>query len=48
MLGAALFDAFTLGSYSEVAVIAVIMTDVTLAGLVVALVLGGRNVLSRL
>ncbi|MGE0000433.1 MAG: ABC transporter permease [Ilumatobacteraceae bacterium] len=48
VLGTALYDALTLGAYSEVAVLALVMTGVVLAGLGVAFLLGGRSVLNRL
>jgi iron(III) transport system permease protein len=48
VLGTLLYDSYTLGSFSEVAVIAMIMTGVTIAGLAVAFLLGGRSVLRSL
>jgi iron(III) transport system permease protein len=48
VMGTVLYDAFVNGLYSQVAVIGLIMTAVTAAGLIVALVIGGRRALDGL
>ncbi|MCW2500347.1 MAG: putative transporter permease protein [Frankiales bacterium] len=48
VMGTVLFDYYTNGAYPTVAAVALIMTAVTAAGVVVALVLGGRNALDKL
>lgn len=48
VMGTILYDELTFGSYSTVAVIAVIMTVVSLVGLAFAFLLGGKGALKRL
>lgn len=48
VMGTMLYDELTFGSYSSVAVIAVIMTVVSLIGLAFAFLLGGRGALKHL
>jgi iron(III) transport system permease protein len=48
VMGTVLFDYWTNGSYPTVAAIALVMTAVTGAGMATALMIGGRDVLSRL
>ncbi|WP_236700521.1 ABC transporter permease subunit [Allosalinactinospora lopnorensis] len=48
VMGTVLFDLWTNGSYPMVAAIAMVMTCVTALGVVVAMLLGGRNVLNQL
>jgi iron(III) transport system permease protein len=48
VMGTALYDAYVNGSYSQVAVIGLIMTVVTAIGLIVALAIGGRRALDAL
>jgi iron(III) transport system permease protein len=47
-MGTVLYDAYTNGQYSLVAVIGLIMTAVTSVGLIVALFIGGRRALDAL
>lgn len=48
VLSVALYDEYSGGSYSVVAVIALIMTAVTAVGVIVALLFGGRGALEKL
>jgi iron(III) transport system permease protein len=48
VMGTVLFDAYQNGDYSQVAVVALIMTVVTAVGLIAALVIGGRRALDAL
>jgi iron(III) transport system permease protein len=48
VMGTVLYDAYTNGQYSLVAVIGLIMTAVTSVGLIVALFIGGRRALDAL
>lgn len=48
VMGTALYDFWSNGFYPLVAAIALVMTGVTLIGVVIAILLGGRDALSRL
>jgi iron(III) transport system permease protein len=47
-MGTRLYDLWTNGIYPQVAAMAIVMTVVTALGVVVAMVIGGRNVLDKL
>ena len=47
-MGTVLFDYYVNGSYPLVAAIALVMTVVTAAGVVVAIMLGGSDALDKL
>jgi iron(III) transport system permease protein len=47
-MGTLLFDLWQNGSYPLVAAMALLMTAVTTAGVAVAMLVGGRNVLNKL
>jgi iron(III) transport system permease protein len=48
VMGTVLYDAYVNGSYSQVAVIGLIMTGVTAIGLIITLFIGGRHALDAL
>jgi iron(III) transport system permease protein len=48
VMGTRLYDLWTNGIYPQVAAMAIVMTVVTTLGVVVAMVIGGRNVLDKL
>ena len=47
-MGTALYDFWSNGFYPEVAAIALVMTGVTLVGVIVAFLIGGGDALSKL
>jgi len=47
-MGTRLFDRWQNGSYPMVAAMALLMTAVTTIGVAIAMLVGGRNVLSKL
>lgn len=48
VMGTLLYDMWQNGSYPMVAAMALLMTAVTTVGVVIAMIFGGRNVLSKL
>ena len=48
LLGSQLYQLLSSGTYGQVAVMALIMVVVTLVGVVLAMIFGGRNALERL
>jgi iron(III) transport system permease protein len=47
-MGTLLYDMWQNGSYPMVAAMALLMTAVTTVGVAIAMIVGGRNVLSKL
>jgi iron(III) transport system permease protein len=47
-MGTALYDFWSNGFYPEVAAIALVMTGVTLVGVIVAVLIGGGDALNKL
>jgi iron(III) transport system permease protein len=48
VMGVVLFDYWSIGTYPQVAALALVMVAVTVAGVVAAMASGGRDLLERL